>query len=160
MPVSLARKASQLIHRNARDETGLSAVEFSLLAPFMVVGALSTIDAGQAVYDKMMISQVLRAGSHSAIAGDSVADVRTILEATAGDNFAISNGAPVAGELAVDVTQYCSCPDNLALVVACGDPCVGGGSPNRFYDLTASIQFDGVMLPAFTLNGEMSVMAQ
>ena len=37
---------------------GVSAVEFAVLAPFLVVGTLSTIDAGMAVYEKMMIGQV------------------------------------------------------------------------------------------------------
>lgn len=160
MPGSLLTKLLRLFRRTRRDESGVSAVEFSLLAPFMVLGVFSTVDAGMAVYDKMMISQVLRAGSHAAIAGEAVADVRTILEATAADNFTVATGAPNAGELALDVVQYCNCPDNLGIVVACGTPCDGGGNPTQFYELSASLLFDGVMLPSFTLDGEMSVIAQ
>jgi Flp pilus assembly protein TadG len=136
-------------------------VEFSLLAPFMVVGGLSTVDAGMAIYDKMMISQVLRAGSHSAIAAESVADVRSILETTAADNFTVAAGDPAPpGELALDVTEFCACPEALGTEVACTATCADGVTPTRFYDLTASLEFNGVMLPNFTLAGEMSVMAQ
>ena len=141
-------------------QSGLSAVEFSLLAPFMVVGALSTVDAGMAVYDKMMMSQVLRAGSHSAIADSTVADVRSILETTAADNFTVAQGDPAPGELAVDVVQYCICANDTSVRVACTATCTGGGSPNQFYELSANMEFNGVMLPNFTLAGEMSVMAQ
>ncbi|MEM9588941.1 MAG: TadE/TadG family type IV pilus assembly protein [Planctomycetota bacterium] len=59
----------------AQDKRGVSAVEFSLLAPFLVMGAISTVDAGMAVYDKMMITQVLRSGAHSAIAAESEAQM-------------------------------------------------------------------------------------
>ena len=160
MQIPAFQRLSRLFRRNAENESGLSAVEFALLAPFMVVGVFSTVDAGMAIYDKMMISQVLRAGSQAAITGDNVADVLTILEATAADNFTVTNGAAAPGELAVDVIQYCVCPDDFTAQVACTATCTGGGTPNQFYDLSASLQFDGVMLPGFTLDGEMSVMAQ
>lgn len=160
MPATPLKSIRSLVRRAAACTAGVSAVEFSLLAPFMVVGAISTVDAGMAVYDKMMISQVLRAGSHSAIAAENVDDVRTILEATAADNFTVAAGDPAPGELALDVTQYCACPEALATEVACTATCADDVTPTRFYDLTASLEFNGVMLPNFTLAGEMSVMAQ
>ena len=149
-----------LLRRLATCQAGVSAVEFSLLAPFMTIGALSTVDAGMAVYDKMMITQVLRAGSHSAIGTSSVAEVQAILEATAADNFTVAQGTAMPGELSLGVTQYCVCPDDMATVVACTTTCNGGSDPAQFYDLTASLEFDGVMLPGFTLSGEMKVIAQ
>lgn len=141
-------------------ERGVSAVEFALLAPFLVVGVFSTVDAGMAVYDKMMITQVLRAGAHSAIGAQSEAAVLTILQDTAADNFTVVAGTPGAGELGVSVNSYCICPEAMATPVDCTAACTAGASPNEFYDLAATLEFDGVMLPAFTLSGEIAVIAQ
>ena len=149
-----------LFRRLATCQAGVSAVEFSLLAPFMTIGALSTVDAGMAVYDKMMMTQVLRAGSHSAIGASSLAEVQAILETTASDNFTVAQGVAQPGELSLGVTQYCICPEDMTAVVVCTATCNGGADPAQFYDLTASLEFDGVMLPGFTLSGEMKVMAQ
>lgn len=141
-------------------QSGVSAVEFSLMTPFLVVGGLSTFDAGMAAYEKMMMTQVLRAGAHSAIAADSQAEMLTMLQATAADNFTLAQGAPQAGELAVGVASYCICPEATATQVACTDTCTGGASPSEFYALSATMEFDGVMLPNFTLDGTIDVMAQ
>ena len=140
--------------------SGISAVEFSLLAPFMVVGAFSTVDVGRAIYDKMMINQVLRSGAHSAIAAQSEAAVRQILEDTASDNFTVAAGAPGPGELSISVSSYCVCPLDLNTQVDCSTICVPSLEPTQFYDLSAQLIFDGVMLPDITLSGEMSVLAQ
>lgn len=139
---------------------GASAVEFALLSPVLVVGTFATVDAGMAVYDKMMITQVLRAGAQSAIAGRSEASVLAVLEDTASANFTVAGTTPAPGELVLDVTTHCSCPDALTTPVSCSVLCVGSASPNEFYDLSASVEFTGVILPTFTLSGEIVVMAQ
>ena len=151
---------SFLSRRLRRNEDGVSAVEFSLLAPFMVVGALSTVDAGMAVYEKMMMTQVLRAGAASAIGAAEESEVRSILQETAAGNFTVVDGSPAPGELAVDVLRYCICPENTSLQVACSTTCASGGAPQRFYQLTATFQFQGVMLPSISLDGEIAVLSE
>lgn len=148
-----------LIARLLRSERGVSAVEFSLLAPFLVVGGLSTVDAGMAIYDKMMISQVLRAGAHGAISAESGAVVLSILEATASDNFTVASGGANPGELSVAVSSYCICPEDTASQVACTANC-SAGNPNQFYRLTATQEFTAIMLPDFTLSGSIDVIAR
>jgi pilus assembly protein CpaE len=154
------KRLSSLFTRAAGCERGVSAVEFSLLSPVLVLGAFATVDAGMAVYDKMMISQVLRAGAHSAIAAETESSVLTILRDTAADNFTVATGAPAAGELSLAVNSYCACPDALTTAVACTATCTGAVPPSQFYDISASMEFDGVLLPNFTLDGEMVVLAQ
>ena len=151
---------ARLWRRLWRCTSGLSAVEFSLLAPFMVVGAFSTVDVGRAVYDKMMINQVLRSGAHIAIAAQSEAAVQQILQDTASDNFTVAAGSPAPGELSISVSSYCVCPLDLNTEVDCNTICVPSLSPTQFYDLSAVLEFQGVMLPNITLSGEMSVLAQ
>ncbi|MEM7190116.1 MAG: TadE/TadG family type IV pilus assembly protein [Pseudomonadota bacterium] len=144
-----------------RREDGISAVEFSLLSPVIVVGALMTADAGMAVYEKMMITQTLRSGAHSAIAAKSEASVLSILSATAGDNFTVVESAtPGVNELGVQVSSYCICASDTSVQVACNTTCTGGTSPNQFYRLEAVKDFTGVMLPDFTLSGSIDVIAQ
>ena len=143
-----------------RDTAGVSAVEFSLLTPVIVVGTLMTTDAGMAVYEKMMITQALRSGAHSAIAAKDEGTVLTILTTTASDNFTVVEGTPADDELGVSVTSYCVCPEDMAVQVACTSTCTGGGAPNQFYRISATKEFDGVMLPDFTLSGTIDVIAQ
>lgn len=148
------------LKRMFRREDGVSAVEFSLLAPVLVIGGISTVDAGMAVYDKMMITQVLRAGAHSAINAESEAAMLTILQQTAGDNFTIADDTPEIGELSVDVVSYCVCPSDMTTQVDCTTVCTGGIDTNEFYRLSAITEFNSVILPNFTLSGSIDVIAQ
>ena len=148
------------VRRLIADVQGASAVEFSLIAPFLVLGAFSTVDAGMAVYDKMMITQAMRAGAQSAIAAEDAATVQAVVETTASENFTVASGAANPGELSVSVGSYCACADDLSTTVNCLNVCPSGGSPHQFYDLAATLEFDGVILPNFTLSGEMTVLAQ
>ena len=141
-------------------DRGISAVEFSLLTPFLVIGGLSSFDAGMAAYDKMMMNQVLRAGAHSAISADTTAQMLTMLEATATDNFSVAQGQAQPGELALAVTSYCICPQDLTTQVQCTDTCADASTPSQFYTLSATMEFDAIMLPNFTLDGTIDVMAQ
>ncbi len=157
---SLPRKIRRGFRDFAANVSGLSAVEFSLLAPFLTIGAISTVDAGMMAYEKMMISQSLRAGAQSAIAAKTESVVRTIIESTAGENFTVAVGAPVGDELGVSVSQYCICPDAPGVQIDCSTTCSGAASAERFYDLSASKSFAGVILSGFTISGQMSVTAQ
>ena len=143
-----------------RDRHGVSAVEFSLIAPVLVFGGFATVDAGMAVYEEMMISQTLRSGAHLAIQAESEAQVLAVLEAVASENFTVASGTPAVGELSAAVTSYCICPEATGTAVACTAVCTGGSAPNRFYSLSASKQFTGVILPAMTLTGSIHVIAQ
>lgn len=156
---TIARWLSNRLSALVACAKGVSAVEFSLLSPVLVTGALATTDAGMAVYQKMMITQALRSGAHSAIAAESEAQVLTILQATAADNFTVASGSPSPGELAVNVDSYCVCPSDMATQVACTTVCTGGTSPNQFYQLTATQEFQSVLLPHFNLSGSIDVIA-
>ena len=150
--------ARTLLCRLIGSDRGVSAVEFSLLAPVFVIGSLSAVDAGMAIYEKMMISQVLRSGAHGAINAESEAVVMDILEATAADNFTVVQGPPGAGQLGITVTGYCICPENTGAQVACDTNCADG-DPDEFYQMVAVKEFTAIMLPDFTLTGTIDVIA-
>lgn len=157
-----SKRRSTAFGRLIACQKGVSAVEFSLLAPVLVLGLFATVDAGMAVYDKMMMTQVLRTGAHSAIAAESEQSMLDMLRATAADNFVVADGEgdPDIGELLLSVESYCICPDDRTTRVACDTTCSGGAQLEQYYALTADLEFDGVMLPNFVLSGEIDVYAQ
>lgn len=143
-----------------RDRRGISAVEFSLISPILVLATFGTVDAGMAVYEEMMISNTLRSGAHLAISASDEAQVLAVLQAVAAENFTVASGTPASGELSAAVTSYCVCPSDGSALVACTSTCTGGSSAQQFYALSASKEFTGILLPSFTLSGEIDVMAQ
>lgn len=154
---------------------GVSAVEFALLAPVLVIGAFSTADAGMAIYEKMMIGQALRAAAQRVMSGGDEDDVRAVLREVASQNFAIAeegvtqvgsqdgvvdDGASPDGALSIGVGRYCACPGATFVQVGCTTVCDSGPGATEFYRLTASKTFDGVMLPGFDLSGSVTVLAE
>lgn len=148
------------LRRIWRDRRGISAVEFSLISPVLVLGSFATVDAGMAVYEEMMIANTLRSGAHLAIASSDEAQVLAVLQAVAAENFSVASGAPADGELVASVNSYCVCPSDGSTQVVCTTTCSGGAPAQQFYALSASKQFDGILLPGFTLSGAIDVMAQ
>jgi pilus assembly protein CpaE len=139
---------------------GVSAVEFAILSPLLVLGAFGMADTGMAVYERMMINQVLRAGAQPALQGANETVVRTVLEQTAAENFTVAEGEATGDELALDVETSCACPGDAVPGAGCATVCESGSAAFRFYRLSASKTFQGVMLPAFTLSGSLEVMQQ
>lgn len=150
----------RLVARALRSSRGVSAVEFAILAPLLVLGSLATADIGRAVYERMMIAQALRAGAQLAMAGAGESDVRAALETVAGENFTIAAGDGGGGALQLGVSAYCGCPGQAIVQLACTAVCDSGQEPGRFYRLSAGKSFRGVMLPAFGIAGTLEVMAE
>lgn len=157
---SARAKPWRALARLLRAGDGVSAVEFALLAPVLVMGTLSTVDIGRAVYEKMVIDQALRAGAQLAIAGKNENAIRDALEAVASENFTLSDGTGASGQLAVGVESYCGCPGTTAAQVDCTAVCDTGIDASRFWRLTASTSFKGTLLPAFPLASTLEVVAQ
>lgn len=144
-----------------RCSAGVSAIEFAILAPVLVLGAFGTADAGRAIYQRMMIGQALRAGAQLAMVGADEAAIRDALQQVAGANFTLADGAdPAAGSLSVTVASYCGCPGAALAQVDCTAVCTDGGAAARFYRLAASKTFDGILLPDFPVAGAIEVVAE
>ena len=154
------RRRRGLLARLIRCTAGVSAVEFAILSPFLVLGTFGMVDTGMAIYQRMMMNQVLRAGAQPALRGSNESVVRSVLEATASENFTVADGEATGDELALDVETSCACPGNAVVGVGCATVCDSGSIALRFYRLSASMTFQGVMLPEFTLSGALEVMQQ
>ena len=153
-------RAFSLLARLFRCRAGVSAVEFAIVSPLLVLGSLATADAGMAVYERMMINQVLRAGAQPALQGASESVVRAVLEEAARGNFTVADGDASGDALALDVSTRCACPGEASAGVDCATVCGSGSAAFRFYRLSAGKTFQGVLLPEFTFSAQIEVMQQ
>ena len=142
-----------------RDRRGVSAVEFALIAPVLVIGSFATIDAGMAVYEEMMITQALRSGAHLAITAQDAAQILNIVNAVASENFQVAQGTPSPGDLSTAITRYCVCPGVSTAQISCNSTCTGNVPPTQLFTISATKQFVGVLLPEMTLSGTIDVVA-
>jgi pilus assembly protein CpaE len=139
---------------------GVSAVEFAIVSPVLLLGTFGMVDTGMAIYERMMMNQVLRAAAQPALQGATESVVRAVLEEIAAENFTVADGEATGDELELDVETSCACPGDADAGVMCGASCESGVTAMRFYRLTASKTFQGVMLPEFSLFYSLEVMQQ
>jgi pilus assembly protein CpaE len=150
----------RLLAQLFRSTSGVSAAEFAIMSPVLVLACFGMVDIGMAVYERMMINQVLRAGAQPAFQGMNDSVVLTVLQETAAENFTVAEGEATGDELEVGVNSYCACPGDVAVGVGCGSTCESGSVAFRLFRLTASKAYEGVILPEFTLSGSLEVMQQ
>ena len=153
-------RSGGVLARLLRCVAGVSAVEFAIVAPVLVLGTFGMVDTGMAIYQRMMMNQVLRAGAQPALQGANETVVLSVLEATAAENFTVAEGDAAGDELELDVQTSCACPGEASVGAACGTVCDSGSPALRFYRMTAGKTFQGVMLPEFTLFYSLEVMQQ
>lgn len=149
------RKPGRLI----RAEDGVSAIEFALLAPVLVIALLGMVDLGLAVNERMAIDHVLRAGAQSAAAGEDIAVIDQVIRTTAKNNFTVA--APDATgddtSLALTVNRLCTCAEQPETSVVCSTTCAGNAPTQIFYALTGQKTYSGNLLPRFSLSPTLQV---
>lgn len=110
----------RLLSRLRRSDHGVSAVEFGMIAPVMVLLLAGLVDLAGAMQQTIQLENAARAGAQYAMAFPE--DTPGIMTAT---GAALGSGG---GTVAV-VPAYCACPGGGSSVVACtGTPCAGGPS--------------------------------
>ncbi len=145
-----------------RADHGVSAIEFALLAPVLIIALLGTVDVGRALTEQMTISSALRSGAQTAIAGGDVVAVERILRAAASKNFTLAaRGAKGdAATLSIDVRPMYACPDNPQTEVGYSTTCAGPTSTAIYYTLTAEKTFAGIFLPDIPLGRTLQVQVR
>lgn len=124
---------------------GTSATEFALIAPVIAFAMISAVDVGMAVQQKMSLEHALRSAAQTAILDPGETAVRAAATEAAG------------GLATPSVTRYCACVENADLAVACSTTCPGPTYTSVYYRLSASKQYVGYFLPAFTLGASAKV---
>nr|WP_163267043.1 AAA family ATPase [Chelativorans alearense] len=147
-------KAAEL----ATSESGVSAVEFALVAPVLAFSLVAMADVGLALHERMAIDHALRAGAQAAMSDPGEGEVYKVMQASLGQT-----GAPAG--IAFDmVKRYCACPEEADIspvdAPACTASCVSSASPFVFYRLEASKTYDAMSLPEILADFRLSSSAQ
>ena len=141
-----------------RDDKGVAAMEFGLVAPILFFGLLSTVDLGMAVNERMEVNHVLRAGAEAAINKSDEDTVLAIMAATAEQNMTVTtDGQGEAGDLSLTVNQYCACPDATEVEVTCTTICPGDVPTYVYYQLNGRKTYSGMFIPDISFAPAMRV---
>ncbi len=151
----------QPLRRLRRDEAGLSAVEFALVAPVLAFALVASVDLGLAQYERMTIDQAMRAGAQRAIADPGGAAILSTTRGTITKNFSIATSpGSSATAVNVDVQRFCTCPESITAAVACSTTCSGSAPTFVFYRLTGTKLYKGMILPQFVLRSAALVQVR
>ena len=139
MIFKLHTRLSGLLRRRRFGEDGVSAVEFALITPVLFIALLSMVDVGFAIYERMTIDYVLRAGAQAAMNDPADGEVLAVLNDTAAKNFA-------AGGVPAFTVEHpiCECPENAN--VACSATCAGEAATSIFYRLEGTKTYEGIFM--------------
>ncbi|HEX2134506.1 MAG TPA: TadE family protein [Microvirga sp.] len=147
--------------RSARDQDGVSAVEFALVAPILAFSLVAAIDVGLAEYERMAIDHALRAAAQSAMADQGPDAVLRALQTTASKNFTLSDGTTSNPDaLKVSVKRFCACPEATGTEVSCSTVCAGPTSTFIYYRLTGTKFHKAAMLPPIELSPSVQVQVR
>lgn len=118
----------------ARDEGGVSAVEFALVAPVLLMCFVGIYDIGSMVYKRTDMHSALRAGvQYFMNGGDDLARAEDIVEQSWTTK---PNDVTIVGE------RFCQCGDE---VHACNQLCEDASYPAAYKRLRAMATIDGVL---------------
>ena len=89
--------------RDPARETGVSAVEFGLILPLLLVLILGIIDYGWVFYVKLNITNAAREGARVGVVQETDTDVASQAR-TAAQNYLAAAGLPTSGTVSVAAT--------------------------------------------------------
>lgn len=147
------RALRNLARRVALDRRGVSALEFALIAPVMLVLFLGTFDIGNAAFQYIELNQIVRAGGQYAMrhAGD-----------TSGIQTYTTAAATAAGfnDVTVAAPQYfCSCDPNKTLGTAPVNCQAAYGCIDQYVVMKASRPYQYLLFNVGNVTGSSSMAA-
>lgn len=159
---SFGRRLSRLFRAVLRNQDGVSATEFALLAPILVTGVLATADLGLAISERMTIGHILRAGAQSATEDGGATNVDLVLRTTAAKNMTVvaAGAAGTDTALALSVRRICSCAAQPSVELACSTTCAQNTPTQIYYILSGSKTYAGLLLPRFAQTKSLEVQVR
>lgn len=133
-----------------RDDTAVSAVEFALIAPVLMILMLGMFDYAVLIFHKMELVGAVRSGAQYALIDSS---------ATAAIKQTVINSTNLpTNTLNVTVTNFCECPDGSG--TACGGTCATG-SVHYYTRVSGSYDYTPIFLPGpITLSDTTTIRTQ
>lgn len=125
------------------DNSGVSSVEFALIAPFVLALLLIMIDLGFAIHQRMTMSYILRLGAEAAMRGGGDEIVSATLRQAIEDH-ALSRMDGL--EIKTPPDRVCICPGANETASPCDQPCSLGRSPDVFLEFTASLPYRSILM--------------
>jgi len=118
-----------------RDDSGVAAIEFALVAPLLIALVMAIIDIGMATYAKREAHAAAQAGAQfSLIAGWEPADIEAV---------AAGSSTLAAPLITVERVWACSQPTGLSFVAE-GSSC-GSGGAGTYVRVTVDPQFSSIL---------------
>ena len=110
-----------------RDERGVMAIEFALVAPVIMITLVGVVEVGTMMYDRTEMHAALRSGAQYVMNGgrDTV---------TARD-IVLRSWSSVPEDAVVNAVQFCLCSETAH---ACNAPCPDESVPESYIRLEAS----------------------
>jgi Flp pilus assembly protein TadG len=125
----------RLLHQFAADERGVSAIEFALTVPVLLISLLGVVDIGNVVYKRSDMESALRAGIQYFMNGG---DDLSIAEDVVNNSWTTKpDGVYIVAE------KLCTCS---AIEHACNALCDDGTYPVSYKRLRATATFPGILM--------------
>ena len=114
------------------DRSGLAAIEFGLIAPFLVLLLVAAVDLGTGIYRAMQAQNAAEAGAiYASKYGVNITGITAaVANSTAGGGI-VAAPAP---------SRFCGCPTAYGIIVMnCGAVCADGSAPGDYLRISAQI---------------------
>jgi len=152
---SLFRVRSFLL-RSAEDHSGLSGIEFAIIAPLLALTFIVTVDIGLGVYTKMEVEAAVQAGAeYAALNGYNSSNITS----------AVSNATTVSGlTVSPAPNQFCGCPSTSGVTTAtCGSTCASGEAAGSYVNVgaqatyTTILSYPSIVSSSYTFSSQSTV---
>lgn len=134
---SLSRIRAFLL-RSAKDHSGLSGIEFAIIAPLLALMFIVTVDIGVGFYTKMEVEAAVQAGAeYAALNGFNSSNITS----------AVSNATNVSGLTVTPApNQFCGCPSTSGVATAtCGSTCASGEAAGSYVNVGAQATYSTIL---------------
>jgi len=116
------------------DRRGIAAVEFALIAPFLITVVVGLVDLGVGLHHAMQVDAAAQAGlQYALVKGYDPAAISAQIAAT-------SQSFPI--EASPSPQRYCGCPGEAGIAAAsCGVFCGDGSTAGTYVSVSASATY-------------------
>ncbi len=153
----MAKRQTRRSHFSA-DERGVSAIEFGLILPIIVLMSIATLDLGHGLYRSMQVQNAAHVGAQFAsMRGFDQAQISQVVTGSTGFNLISAAPAP---------KQFCGCSSAGGVVeIDCKSKCAGGAAPGTYVTVSAQGTYQTLIpypiLPSsYQLNSQSTVRVQ
>jgi Flp pilus assembly protein TadG len=130
--------ARSFLRKSAGDHSGLSGIEFGMLAPVLALMFIMTADIGLGVYTKMEVEAAVQAGAeYASLNGFNSSNITS----------AVSNATNVSGlSVTPAPNQFCGCPSATGVATAtCGSTCASGDAAGTYVNVGAQATYSTIL---------------